>query len=603
VTPADAQRRANYAHAVAFFDAFCAAGVRHVCCSPGSRSTPLTLSAAAAVRECGGRCFVHHDERSAGFFALGMAKALREPVALVCTSGTAAANYLPAVVEAFHAGVPLVVITADRPPELRDRGAGQTIDQQRLFGSHARWFYELAVPSPDGPSPRIARGVAARAVAEAWGRPGGPVHLNWPLREPLDPPASPIEVGARLAELGAEARPVPAIARRDPAPAPGEVEALVALVRRVERGVVACGPNDEREGLAGAVAELARAAGWPLLAEPTSGLRCGPHVAGGAVLGASDLFLRDARFAGGHRPEAVLRIGRAPTSKAQRLWLEAAPPEALWLVDPDQAWHDESALATRWIVADAQQLCRGAAEALRGMPPRAGDWLRDFEAVEAAATRAAAKQVDDDGRLLQPRAVRELAAALPPDAWLYVSNSMPVRDVDAFWPVSRAPLRVLSSRGASGIDGVTSAALGAAAVTDARLCLLTGDLAFLHDVGGLLAARRHSLRATLVVLDDDGGGIFSFLPIAAHGEGVDFEALFRTPHGVDLAHAAALAGARYHRVGSWPEYRDALAAGFSHDGLSIVHVPVDRDANVAQHRAVDAAVARELEGVGFVCAS
>jgi 2-succinyl-5-enolpyruvyl-6-hydroxy-3-cyclohexene-1-carboxylate synthase len=324
-----------------------------------------------------------------------------------------------------------------------------------------------------------------------------------------------------------------------------------------------------------------------------------------AVLGASELFLRDQRFARSHRPEAVLRIGRSPTSKAQRLWLESRPPRELVLVDPDRAWHDPSAQATQWLAADPIALCRAAADELRADPAaesregRDSGWLRDFRAAEAAAARAAAKRVDDDDALLQPRAVRELASALPADAWLYVSNSMPVRDVDAFWPVSRAPLRVLSSRGASGIDGITSAALGAAAVSSSRVCLLSGDLAFLHDLGGLLAARRHGLRATIVVLDDDGGGIFSFLPIATHAADVEFEALFRTPHGVDLAHATALAGGVHRRVESWPAYRDALAASFASDGLSVVHLRVDRDANVAQHRSVDAAVARELEGVSF----
>jgi 2-succinyl-5-enolpyruvyl-6-hydroxy-3-cyclohexene-1-carboxylate synthase len=588
----DERRRSAYATTLAFFDALASAGVRHVCISPGSRSTPLAVSAALLEERGRLRTWVHLDERSAGFFGLGMAKMLREPVALVCTSGTAAANYLPAIVEARYAGVPLVVLTADRPPELRDRGAGQTIEQAGLYGANVRWFHELAVPDPGGPLPRHARSLAARAAAEARGRPRGAVHLNWPLREPLDPPAEIEDLVERAC-----AAPGVGVALRPAARAPDDesVEWLATLARERERGLIACGPHDEDDELAGAVRELARLAGWPLLAEPTSGARCGE----GPVFGRSDLFLRDERFAAAHRPEVVVRIGRSPTSKAQRLWLEAAPPDELVLVDPDRAWNDAGALASRWLEADPLQLCRAACDRLSGSSPRRGAWLERFEAAERAVDEAIAELLDGDKRLLAPRAVRELAAGLPDDAWLYVSNSMAVRDIDAFWPVERAELtrRVLSSRGASGIDGVTSSALGAAAASGRHGVLLTGDVAFLHDVGGLLAARRYELPITIVVLDDDGGGIFSYLPIAAHGDAAHFEALFRTPHGVDLATAAGLGSAHFARLDAADgvdAFRSALAESFHRGGLSVLAVTLDAEANLAQHRAIEAAVAQRL---------
>lgn len=595
----NARREAVYNFALAFFEQLAHSGVRHVCISPGSRSTPLSISAAAIARAREGfDVSVHIDERSAGFYALGMAKAFGAPVGLVCTSGTAAANYLPAVVEANHAGVPLLVLTADRPPELRDRGAGQTIDQAGLYGSNVRWFHELAVLDVGAPAPRVARSLAARAVVEAFGRPRGPVHLNWPLREPLDPVAAglPLQVSARSAEavevdfasgesLGDEV-----------------VVSLESLVRAHPRGIIACGPSDETTPtLAKAVAGLSAASGWPVLAEPTSGLR-GDLQPTASVIAHSDLFLRDASFAQAHRPDVVLRIGRSPTSKSQRLWLEAAPPQELILVDPDRCWNDAGALATRWTSCEAVDLCTALIERLGAAPivgREASDWKNDFLEADRVAGHAIQSVVDKSEALLSPAIVRELAAAMAsePEAWLYVSNSMAVRDVDAFWPIEADARRVLSSRGASGIDGVNSSALGAAAASGRRVCLLTGDVAFLHDVGGLLAAKALPLRATILVVNDDGGGIFSYLPVAAHGDAVEFERLFRTSTGAELEHAARLADALWLSVGPTEgsgALRSVLREAFATGGLSIVEVRVDRDANVAQHRAIEAAVKNEL---------
>jgi 2-succinyl-5-enolpyruvyl-6-hydroxy-3-cyclohexene-1-carboxylate synthase len=341
-----------------------------------------------------------------------------------------------------------------------------------------------------------------------------------------------------------------------------------------------------------AVAALARAAGWPVLADPCSQLRAGPHVAGAPILAAGDLILRDAAFAKAHAPDFVLRIGGSPVSKAYRLWLEARPPEHLVLVDPSGAWNDPSHLATRHLAVDPALLCRRVAVGLAGR--RESGWLADFEAAERAASAAIAPGLQEERALFEPRAVRELCTRLPESALLYVSNSMPVRDLDAFMPVAGRGPRVLSNRGANGIDGMVSSALGAAAAGVGPAVLLTGDLALLHDLGGLLAARRHGLRATIVVLNNDGGGIFSFLPIARHGESVRFEELFATPHGLDLRHAAELAGAAWGRVDSWEDYASALEKSWSHDGLSLIEVPVERDANVAHFRSLVAAVSEAL---------
>ncbi len=585
----------NWAFCRAFFDELARAGVRHVVVCPGSRSAPL---AGVAARHEALRCWPHIDERSAGFFALGLAKASRAPVALLCTSGTAAVNFHPAVVEAYHACVPLLVLSADRPAELRGWGAGQTIDQVGLYGSHVRWFAEVALPEATGGMLRYARALACRAVDSAAASPAGPVHLNFPLREPLDPRAIPGDLAEDLAArdpLAASGRGERPYVRVRHAAAALPSEQAASLARRMagcERGVIACGPLDAPPDLAEKIAALAQRAGWPLLAEPTSQLRCGPHVASAPVVATADLLLRDAGFAAGHAPDFVLQLGTTPTSKAYRRWLERRPPRELVLADAHGGWSDPHHLASELLCVDPQALCDALLPQLAARP--ASTWLGDFLEADRRAARAVERHLLVDEDLLEARAVRELAAALPDGALLYVSNSTPVRDLDAFLPASPRRLRVLCNRGASGIDGMPSSALGAVAAQVAPVVLLTGDLALLHDCGALLAARRHALPLAIVVLDNDGGGIFSLLPIGGFGDAVAFETHFRTPHGIDLEPLCRGMGADFSWATSWEHLRAALKEALSAPGVSVVGLRVDRDRNVAQLAALESAVREAL---------
>jgi 2-succinyl-5-enolpyruvyl-6-hydroxy-3-cyclohexene-1-carboxylate synthase len=587
-------RDGNQAFAAALFDELARAGVLHVCLCPGSRSTPLVV---AAARTPGLTLHPQLDERSAAFFALGLARASRQPVALVCTSGTAAANFLPAVVEAHYARVPLVVLTADRPPELRGWGAGQTIDQVGLFGRHVRLFVEAPVPGPGLALERYARALADRAVATALDVPSGPVHLNLPFREPLEPmldgdsafslPGSSVEPRRR--------RPHLATQRGRAVPAPALVSRLAAELAAEPRGVLVAGPTDRDSELASAAARLARALDWPLFAEPISQLRSGPHTDGVALVAHSDAFLRDADFARAHVPGLVLRLGDTPTSKPLRQWLEAAPSTRLVLVDPDAAWHDPSHRGGEALQVDAALLCDALAAALETWRPRAtARWTSDFLRADRACARTFDEVLAVEPRLLAPAVVRTIAAALPDGATLFVSNSMAVRDVDTFWPASDRALRVLCNRGANGIDGVVSTALGASLAGPGPTVLLTGDLAFLHDVGGLFAARDLAASCTIVVMNDDGGGIFSFLPIAGHGERVRFRELFTLAHGLSVGPAAALYGLAYQRVVDAAGLRQALAGAVGEPGVRVIEVPIEREANVAHHRALWCAVSAAL---------
>jgi 2-succinyl-5-enolpyruvyl-6-hydroxy-3-cyclohexene-1-carboxylate synthase len=587
---------AAFAFAAALLDELARHGVEHLCLCPGSRSAPLAV---AAAHTPGLRVWTHVDERAAGFFGLGIARATRRPVALVCTSGTAAANFAPALAEAFYGRVPLLALTADRPAELRGVGAGQTITQAGIFGAHVRFFHEAPLPEPSETLLVHARTLAARAARAAGGPPAGPAHLNLPFREPLHPEPVDAEALAALAASRPEAlagRPrgaaFTATEASVPRPTAATLDALAERIRSTERGVLVCGPLDADPHLADGLGRLARAARWPLLADALSGVRSGSHVKESPLLASYDALLRDGALARQLAPAFALRFGDTPTSKATRLWLASLRDAEQVLVDPDGAWQDPEGAAHRVLGADPAALVEGLLARLDAGPPTrsAGPWLASWTRAEADATAACTPVVENEP-LLEPQALRILAETLPDGATLFVSSSMPVRDADGFLPVSEKRLRVLANRGANGIDGVSSSALGAAAAGDEPTALVIGDLALLHDLGGLLAAARHGLRLPVVVFQNDGGGIFSYLPIAAHGEAVAFEEHFRVPHGVRVREIARLFELGYERADDAEGLREAFAAALRARRSTLIEVPVDRDASVEHHRRLWGAMA------------
>jgi len=573
--------RALGSFVAALVDELARAGIRHVCACPGSRSTPLVL---AAARHPAVRLWMHLDERSAAFFGLGLAKARREPVALLCTSGTAAANFLPAVVEAFYARVPLVVLTADRPHELRDRGAPQTIDQLRLYGTHVKWFADLPEPDDQPILLRYVRSVASRAVAAARARPPGPVHLNCPFREPLAP-VWPTDPPTGLPSGGFTAAEAPR------APDPAAVEALARDLTAAPRGLIVCGPLDT-PAFAPAAVELAAALGYPILADPLSGVRCGPHDRS-LVLDCYDALLRQPALAERLAPEVVIRFGALPTAKSVALFLQAHPCRQI-VVDSGGGWNDPLLTATDVLHADEAALCRALARAVRARGGEPGsEWAQTWCAADRRARRALDTCLAGITEPFEGKVFSELAALLPDRAVLYAGNSMPVRDLDSFFPGSARQIRFLANRGANGIDGVVSSALGASAGTTEPVVLVIGDLSFYHDLNGLLAARLHGLRATIILLNNDGGGIFSFLPPA--GDPSDFERLFGTPHGLDFRPAVEMYGGRHVRFTSWEAFRESVRTALAGPGLTVIEVPTDRARNVALHRAAWQAAAAALD--------
>jgi 2-succinyl-5-enolpyruvyl-6-hydroxy-3-cyclohexene-1-carboxylate synthase len=566
----------------ALVDELARCGMRAACTAPGSRCAPLVLTLANEQRV---RCFSHVDERCAGFFALGLAKASGLPVAVACTSGTAAAELLPAAVEAREARVPLLLLTADRPPELRESGAGQTIDQLKLYGGAAKWFFEVGVHEAGPQALRWIRGLACRAYWTALeGRPGV-VHLNFPLREPLVCDSElPIDTSGRH-----EGRPY---VRRDPARLHRDaaMSELHELVNRARRGVVVAG-RDERAGppLAGpteprsvgeAAAGFGAAAGWPVLADPLSGGR-----RGGAAIAHYDLLLRDRAFADSVRPDLVIRAGDLPTSKPLRTWLAALDEVPQVMLDPEGAWQDPAGVAAHSLALDAAV---ALAELARTPSPAQPQWLAAWREADEAAAGAVMRALAETG-LSEPAVAAELGVLLPEEATLFAASSMPVREIEAFWPARPDPPRVLCNRGANGIDGTVSAAFGAAADGRGPVVLLIGDVALAHDIGGLLAARRLALSLTIVLLDNGGGAIFDFLPIASAPMALADDIYTRhvaTPTGLDFALAASLYGLAHERVSDARALRGSLERALARDGTSIVEVRTRRDANLALHQRI-----------------
>jgi 2-succinyl-5-enolpyruvyl-6-hydroxy-3-cyclohexene-1-carboxylate synthase len=575
---------AGWRFALTLVDELARAGVTDACLAPGSRSAPLAL---ALAEHPGIAVHVHLDERSAAFFALGVAKRSGRPVAVVCTSGTAAANFHPAVLEADHARTPLLVLTADRPPELRGTGANQAADQLKLYGPAVRWFCEVGVPTDDPAAGRYWRSLASRAWAEATGPPAGPVHLNLALADPLVPLDPASGRGARLAGEPAEGRPggapwtaAPAAL---PAAAPTDVAALAEAVRASPRGLLVAGWGVDLDPAA--VDAFAAASGWPVLADPLSGARRGP-----AAISTYDGLLRAPRFAAGHRPGLVVRVGAAPTSKALTAWLDASVPQVL--VDPGAGWLDPARSARLRLTADPSALLAAVVARLDGPAP--GPWLGEWLEAERLAREAIDGLLEEWTEPFEGRVARDLVAWMPDGGTLVVGSSMPVRDVDAF-AQPRDGLRLVANRGLSGIDGFVATALGVAAAGDEPVAALCGDLTLLHDASSLLGAAGRPRGAVLVVCDNDGGGIFSFLPQARLPAEL-FEPLFGTPHGLDLAALAAAARVPGRVVEKAADLVPALDAALAGGGTQLVVVRGDRAANLARHLAVTEAVAAAVGG-------
>ncbi len=567
----------NVLYATTLVDELARAGLRHVCLAPGSRNTPLVL---AFARHPAIRVSSHLDERSAAFFALGLALATDTPTAVVCTSGSAAANFFPAIVEAHQAEVPLLALTADRPHELRDSGANQTIDQVKMFGSFARWSVDVSLPEATPPPVvvRYLRTLAARAMAIAGGEPRGVVHLNLPFRPPLEPTpvAGDMTEPPTAAQPRDDGAPYTRIVKAAPSTPPEAIiEQIASIFERHERGLIVCGPRCPGGAFGEMVSELSRRTGYPALVDGVSGVRFGYP----GVIGGYEAFLSGEH--GFPPPEVVLRFGAVPTSKWLNQYLDAAAPPVVIHVRASGVWADDSHRVSHFVAADEIAFIHAL---LPRLTERQSAWMQRFVEAEtrvwAAVESGVAGEPYFDGG-----AVYDVIDLLPDGASLFVGNSLPVRHLDQFGKPGVRRIHAFANRGASGIDGNISTALGiGAGRPDAPLTAIVGDITFYHDMNGLLAVRRCGVPATIVLLNNDGGGIFHRLPINRFDP--EFTDYFVTPHGLDFAPAAKMYGLEYVQVRDREAFRSTFRASIDTRAATLIELRTDARIDLARRNAL-----------------
>ncbi len=544
-----------------------AAGLDSVCLSPGSRSTPLTV---AFSEHPDIDVFSHLDERSSAFFALGRARRTGDVTAVVCTSGTAAANFHPAVLEASESRVPLLLLTADRPPELQDSGANQTTRQEHLYGDAVRSYRTLPEPEADARKLRSLRVTAARAVRDATETPSGPVHLNVPFRKPLEPTDVPGDVPENFetdAPLAATGRDGPFVTTTTGTArlSAVDVERFATAIEDAERGVLVCGPSDGPSPSQNALREFADETGFPVLADPLSGHRFGESVTSASVCGGYDSYLACVDWPD---PDIVVRTGFSPTSKVLRQYLRDTDARQL-VVDPAGDWPEAEFTATDHVVADPSAVLSDLAAAVDTADNQS--WRERFERAESRYWELIEEACDEE--YFEGAVLRDVAAHCPDPTTLFVSNSMPVRDLDRFGRPQTAAISTYGNRGVSGIDGVTSTALGAGSATDGPLVLVTGDIAYYHDMNGLLALGRCGVDATIALLNNDGGGIFHILPIEEFEP--TFTEQFKTPHGLDFEATEDLYDLSFERVDDRADFIDVFESSVGDGSTTVIELQTD----------------------------
>ena len=554
----------NLGWAAALFGGLADGGMRRLVLSPGSRSTPLVL---AAERHPDLTLTTILDERDAAFFALGLARATRCPVGLVATSGSAPAHWYPAVIEAAEWGVPLVLLSADRPPELRAWGANQTVDQLRLFGTHVREFHDPGPPRPG--AERMLAALGRRVTRVGNGVRPGPVHVNLPFPEPLVPdrdcglPPPPPAVESTPSDLVRFDWPSRLAARPPP------------------RGVILCGPDDYPPTFAPALWRMAEALGWPVLTDPLSGLRGGSATA--LRVTHYDALLRHPEAAVRLRPDWVLRFGRAPVSKTLSAWLREVPT---LLVDPAERWIDPDHNAVEQLRADLPSFCDGATRHWGGDPDPtwSAAWRHAEQRVAALAAAHLAESAWGESQLLQT-----LLARLPVDCDVFVANSLPVRQLDTWSGAWVSGPRIFCNRGASGIDGHMATLAGLNAGGRPTLGVI-GDLAFWHNVGGLLLSAHW--RAPLVVINNGGGGIFGYLSQTALA---GFERFWRTPVDRDIGAVVRAFGMTHRLATDGASFATALEQAVGGAGPTVIEVQIDAAGSRAAHQAYWRSVSEDPE--------
>ena len=549
-----------------FIDELSHQGVRDIVISPGSRSTPLAM---LTVENKEIRDWVLVDERSASYFALGLAKQTNRPVALICTSGTAAANYYPAVIEAYHGRVPLLVLTADRPHELRDVGAPQAMNQLNLYGDFVKRFYEMSLPEATDSMLNYVRNRAQRAVFYAQEGNPGPVQLNFPIREPLTP-------NLKLPDLfGKPDMRQQEVAIGKQVLASEEIDSFVRALESKQQPIIVCGPQTDKH-VSELIISLSEKLNIPIIADPLSQIRSTTQVQRN-IIDSSDAILKSQAVRENLTPDIIIRFGAMPISKSYLFYLKENEHVPHYVIEADNDVRESTNQQAKYLMTDEALFIQSILE--KDFKVKASSWTDKWIRFNDLAHEELAKENSE--LLTEGSTIKTLINQLPNQSELFIANSMAVRDLDTYYQTSEKEVYIYGNRGVSGIDGVVSTVLGIAAASTQPVTLVIGDLSFYHDLNGLLAAKHYEIDITILLINNDGGGIFSFLPQAE--EGAHFEKLFGTSLGIDFSHSVFMYGGEYTLIKDWNHLSDSLSKSYSTPGLKVIEVQTNRDENVKAH--------------------
>ena len=568
----------NYFWAETFINELTSIGVKYACISPGSRNTPLTL-AIANRKEI--KPFVHIDERCSAFFALGIAKATNTPVIVVSTSGTATAELYPAIIEAYQQRIPLIICTADRPPELLNTGANQTINQNNLYKNHIRWFVDVGLPEIIPRRIRYIKAVAKRAVFESLIHSKGPVHLNFPFRKPFEPDDYTDEIFddvIKTSEMVLQDKKKLFEETERNIVSEKWFKEVAGYLSKYKKGLIIAGPENYNERFHKNCQKFASILGYPILTDGASQLRFGRHSKENIIY-SFEGFLRSMYFNGKYQPEIIIQFGRTVTSKALELYLEKCTA-IRFMFNEYGDWFDPANRSNASFACRPYMFCEKMIEHFEQKKiKRSPDhWLDLFRKADQLSLTIKKKIICNSKFPNECRIIEELVNILPENSSLMISNSMPIRDFDYFAPVTQNKITVFNNRGASGIDGITSTALGLAVVNKVPTVLLTGDSAFYYDMNALLAARKYKIPLVIILINNNGGGIFEVLPIARFGK--VFEEFFVAPHNLDFSPFVKSYGGDYSLIKSWENFSAEFNKAIKRKNFSVLEIKTDAIASL-----------------------
>ncbi len=547
-------------------------GVRHVCISPGSRSTPLTMAASSVKRL---RCFVHIDERSSAFFALGLAKASGKPVVIITTSGTAAAELYPAIIEAYQQRIPLIVCTADRPPELIGRGANQTINQHNLYSNHIRYFKDAGLPGPSASAIRRIRKYAGEAFILSA---GGPVHINFPFRKPFEPETYTDELDERTIHMiEAHQANESKVQEKEIRPGRNTYKEILSAVKESPKGLILAGPMNYNSGTVKHIIKLAENLGYPVIADASSQLRFGNNSRN--IMVNYEAFLRNQKFLRSYNPDLILHFGRMPSSKAVEEWIGKISAKRYIINehgDIFDPWNNASGICR----SSPELFCRMLTEDTKQQD--SAEWLNNYISADNSAGKVKSALLAKSSLSNECSIIPEVIKNLPDNSHLVISNSMPVRDLDYFSPQTEKKIIVHSNRGASGIDGVLSTSLGIQKALNKPTALITGDMAFYYDISALLTAERFKIPLVVILINNNGGAIFGMLPIASYGK--KFKDYFISPHNLNFSAIVKSFNAEYRLIGSRDALKKAMASAFNEKRLTVLEIKTDMKASIKKRK-------------------